>query len=114
MKKLFITLIAIMAMTQSYSQKSASPYKLNCAPKKGTSNIFTNADTKSKWFKDNESSVGTSWTFFAYETVFNKDGVFLKGDLISPRGGKMNVKENGFIGQFYVLYNEWECEADKR
>jgi hypothetical protein len=27
---------------------------------------------------------------------------------------KMNVKENGFVGQFYVLYNEWECEADKR
>ena len=37
----------------------------------------------------------------------------LKGDLISPRGGKMNIKENGLIGQFYVLFNEWQCEADK-
>lgn len=113
-KKLLVTTIAIVTMSHLFAQKSSTSYKLNCAPKKGTSNIFTKADLKSKWFKDNESSVGTSWTFFAYETVFNKDGVFLKGDLISPRGGKMNVKENGFEGQFYVLFKEWECEVNSK
>ncbi|MCX6331707.1 MAG: hypothetical protein NTZ82_03635 [Bacteroidetes bacterium] len=113
MRKILFTIFAIFSIAHIFAQKNNGTYKLNCYPPKGTSNIFTQADLKSKWFKDKDSGVGTSWTFFAYETVFNKDGVFLKGDLISPRGGKMNVKENGFTGQFYVLFNEWQCEADK-
>jgi len=113
MKKGLVLIFAIITFTKLSAQNNNVTFKLNCYPLNGTSNIFTKADLKSKFFKDKESGVGTSWSFLAYETVFNKEGVFLKGDLISPRGGKLNVKENGFVGQFYVLFNEWKCESDR-
>jgi hypothetical protein len=56
------------------------------------------------------ASVGTSWTFSSKKGIvktpgMNKPGadVYLRGDLISPRGG--TVTKNVFI-----VLDEWNCE----
>jgi hypothetical protein len=110
MKKILLFTLSIISLKAALGQNNSN-YYLSCAPKKTTSNVFIKADLKTKWFKDNESYVGLSSSFIARETIFNKEGVFLKGDLISPRGGKLNVKENGVTGDFYVLFKEWDCEV---
>ena len=45
----------------------------------------------------------------ATKLITNQQGKFLYGDLYSPRGGKMNIKQNGFNGPIYVYYMEWDC-----
>lgn len=51
-----------------------------------------------------ESRIGLSWTFRPTTTVNGESGMtFLKGDLISPRGGVVNTG-------VYVLAREWQCD----
>lgn len=110
MSKLILVSITILITNFVFGQ-SKGVYYLSCAPKNRTSNVFLKPDLNSKWMKNSEFEVGMGSTFIAYGTIFNKDGVFLKGDLLSTRGGKLNNKENGVVGDFYVLYKEWQCDV---
>ena len=49
-----------------------------------------------------QSKLGKAWSLFATKKITNKLGVFYEGDLVSPRGGKM---ENG---PYYFIASEWE------
>ena len=95
---LFISLVSVKAQT-----KEAVTIKLNCTctpidnPK-----ILSSPNLKSIHPEWKESEVGTSWSFFSTKKIENKDGVFLFGNLISPRGGIMTKG-------CYIIYSEWEC-----
>jgi hypothetical protein len=110
MRKVILFAIAMLSMNLVFAQNKGG-YYLSCAPKNRTSNVFIKPDLNSKWMKNSEFEVGLGSTFIAYGTVFNKDGVFLKGDLLSTRGGKLNNKENGVVGDFYVLFKDWQCDV---
>lgn len=58
---------------------------------------------------NDDSSFGSSWSFVAVKKVENEQGIFIYGDIYSPRGGLFNCKENGFKGMVWVPINEWEC-----
>jgi hypothetical protein len=78
-----------------------------CAPKDNTARILASAnplDLVPNWSKNNY--VGTSWSFLPKRYVVTElqGGVFLQGDLISPRGG--TTDENVFI-----LFAEWDCAS---
>ena len=38
-----------------------------------------------------------------------KQGKFLFGDFYSTKAVKLNIKQNGFSGPFYVYINDWKC-----
>lgn len=76
-----------------------------CAPKDDTARILASAnplDFVANWSKNNY--VGTSWTFMPKRYVVTElgGGIFLQGDLISPRGGTTDRN-------VFVLFNEWDC-----
>ncbi|MGE5259840.1 MAG: hypothetical protein ACM3MH_03055 [Actinomycetota bacterium] len=76
-----------------------------CAPKDDMARILKSAnplDLASNWSKTNY--VGTSWTFMPKPYVVTEldGGIFLQGDLISPRGGTTDTN-------VFVLFNEWDC-----
>lgn len=76
-----------------------------CAPKDDTARILASAnplDFVPNWSKNNY--VGTSWTFLPKRYVVTEldGGIFLQGDLISPRGGTTDRN-------IFVLFNEWDC-----
>ena len=95
---LFISLVSVKAQT-----KEAVTIKLNCTctpidnPK-----ILSSPNLKSIHPEWKESEGGTSWSFFSTKKIENKDGVFLFGNLISPRGGIMTKG-------CYIIYSEWKC-----
>ena len=75
---------------------------LNCAPVNYNPKILSGANSElihPDWI---ESEVGTSWSFLSSKKIINKLGVFLYGNLISPRGG---VITKGC----YIIYSEWGC-----
>jgi hypothetical protein len=76
-----------------------------CAPKDNMARVLASAnplDFVPNWSKTNY--VGTSWTFMPKRYVVTEldGGIFLEGDLISPRGGTTGKK-------VFVLYSEWQC-----
>ena len=76
-----------------------------CAPKDNMARILGSAnplDLAPNWTKTNY--VGTSWTFMPKSYVVTEldGGIFLQGDLISPRGGTTDTG-------VFVLFNEWDC-----
>lgn len=76
-----------------------------CAPKDNMARILATAnplDFVPNWTKTNY--VGTSWTFMPKRYVVSDldGGIFLQGDLISPRGGTTDKN-------VFVLFNEWKC-----
>lgn len=106
MKKSLIVLIYLLGLISVNAQtKDPIIIKLNCAPIDYNPKILSSPNPKSihpEW-KDNE--VGTSWSFLSTKKIENKDGVFLFGNLISPRGG---VITKGC----YIIYSEWECSKE--
>lgn len=74
---------------------------LQCTPIDYNPKILSGADPKLIHTDWKESEVGTSWTFFATKKIINTNGIFLYGDLISPRGG---IITKGC----YVINSEWE------
>jgi len=94
---LFISLVSVKAQT-----KEAITIKLNCAPIDYNPKILSSPNLKSIHPELKGSEVGTSWSFFSTKKIENKDGVFLFGNLISPRGG---VISKGC----YIIYSEWKC-----
>lgn len=76
-----------------------------CAPNDDTARILKSAnplDFASNWSKSNY--VGTSWTFMPKRYVVTDldGGIFLEGDLISPKGA---TTDSGV----FILYAEWDC-----
>ena len=76
-----------------------------CAPKDNMARILRSAnplDFVANWSKNNY--VGTSWTVMPKRYVVTEldGGIFLQGDLISPKGG--TTDKNVFI-----LFSEWKC-----
>jgi hypothetical protein len=72
-----------------------------CAPKDNMARILATANPLDF---DQEQYVGTSWTFMPKRYVVSDldGGIFLQGDLISPRGGTTDKN-------VFVLFNEWKC-----
>jgi hypothetical protein len=103
MKKSLIVLIMFLSLISVKAQiKDAIIIKLNCAPIDYNPKILSSPNPKSIHPEWKEGEVGTSWSFFSTKKIENKDGVFLFGNLISPRGG---VITEGC----YIIYSEWEC-----
>jgi TPR repeat protein/uncharacterized protein YecT (DUF1311 family) len=76
-----------------------------CSPKDNTARILKtpNPNDLAEGWKG-ESRIGTSWSFFPrrYVNTNIENGVYLQGDLISPRGGVTDKN-------VYVLFSEWIC-----
>jgi hypothetical protein len=85
---------------------SASPLdarSLSCAPKDVTARILKSPnpnDIARGWGED--SNIGLSWSFIPKRTVKTDTGVYLQGDLMSPRGGVTNRN-------VFILSSEWNC-----
>jgi hypothetical protein len=92
-------------------------YKFNCAPPNGTNRILDKPDTNAihpayiESYKGG-SSLGTSWSFLGNKMIENSQGKFLYGDIYSPRGGQLNIKENGYNGPVYVYFKDWDCNIE--
>ena len=103
MKKSLIVLFMFLGLISVNAQiKDPIIVKLNCASIDYNPKILSSPNPKSIHPEWKESEVGTSWSFFSTKKIDNKDGVFLFGNLISPRGG---VITKGC----YIIYSEWEC-----
>ena len=103
MKKSLIVLIMCLCVVSIKAQiKESINIKLNCAPIDYNPKILSSPNPKSIHPDWKGSEVGTSWGFFSTKKIKNKDGIFLFGNLISPRGG---VITKGC----YIIYSEWEC-----
>lgn len=74
-----------------------------CSPLIYNPKVLSKPDSNSIHPDWKDSEVGTSWSIVATKKITNDNGIFLYGDLYSPRGGKM---ENG---PFYFIYTEWSC-----
>ena len=91
--------------------------KFSCYPPNGTNRILDKPDTNSihsAWIENYKggSNLGTSWSFLGNKMIENSQGKFLFGDIYSPRGGILNIKENGYDGPVYVFYNDWDCSVN--
>lgn len=76
----------------------------SCAPSSNAARILSKPAPNAvhpDWSGD--SYVGLSWSFETTEQVEQDDITYLKGDLISPRGGVVNEG-------VYILADEWDCE----
>lgn len=77
---------------------------LQCAPKDNSARILSSPSPNNihpDWRGD--AYVGMSWTFEAYGSAEDGTGRYLRGNLISPRGGLANT-------DVYILRKEWDCE----
>ena len=95
---MFLGLISVNAQI-----KDPIGIKLSCAPLDYNPKILSSPNPKSihPWQKSG-GEVGESCSFFSSKKIENENGIFLFGDLISPRGG---VITKGC----YIIYSEWEC-----
>jgi hypothetical protein len=78
---------------------------LSCNPRDVTARILKTPkpnDVHPDW--QGESYVGTSWTLSVTGRVQGATGAYLKGNLISPRGGIINRG-------VFVLPSEWDCSG---
>lgn len=77
---------------------------LQCHPKDNTARILaspTPNDVHPDWA--GESYVGMSWSFVVLGRAEDGTGKYLKGNLMSPRGGLVNAN-------VYILRREWDCQ----
>jgi hypothetical protein len=105
MKKL-ITILLISISIVSNGQE-VETIKIGCSPKTSTNSVFKQiGSTKFDYFSDN----GTGASFIGKQKITTQNGdVYLKGDLYSTRGGKLNIIENKYDKPLYILKKEWFC-----
>ena len=94
--------------------KSIIDTALSCYPPNGTNKILFQADTNAihpAWIENYKGGgyLGSGSSFEAIKIITNEQGTFLYGDFYSTRGGKLNIKENGYTGPVYVYFNDWSC-----
>jgi hypothetical protein len=110
---LYLALLTVSAATKGLAADAPEGYPSiaeivkggGCAPKDDMARILRSAnplDFAPNWSKTNY--IGTSWTFMPKRYVVTEldGGIFLQGDLISPRGGTTDTN-------VFVLFNEWDC-----
>ena len=103
MKRALIVFILFFSLSSVLAQvKDAKIIKLNCAPIDYNPKILSGPSTTSLHPDWKESEVGTSWSFFSSKKIENKEGVFLFGNLIDPKGGVM-------AKGCYIIFSEWDC-----
>ncbi|MBB2674531.1 UNVERIFIED_ORG: hypothetical protein GGE44_004109 [Rhizobium esperanzae] len=93
----YAILVAVLAAPSIASAET-------CYPKDNSARILSSPspnDIHPDW--TGESYVGTSWTFVVQGSAEDGTGKYLKGNLMSPRGGLVNAN-------VYILRREWECE----
>jgi hypothetical protein len=79
-------------------------FALQCSPRDNSARILSSPspnDIHPDW--RGEAYLGTSWTFIAHGSAEDGTGKYLRGNLISPRGGLINA-------DIYILRKEWDCE----
>ena len=78
--------------------------KVACTPLTNTARILVTPnpnDIHPDW--RGENYVGTAWSVVSPgKAVVNDTGRYLKGDLYSPRGGRVNRS-------VFILVGEWDC-----
>ena len=113
--KLPMFIFTLFISLSTVAQTSEKIVDLGCSPKAGTNRILYKAEKNAihpaymESYKGG-SYLGTSWSFVATKMITTPQGKFLYGDIYSPRGGKMNVIQNGYKGPVYVYYNDWDCQ----
>jgi hypothetical protein len=93
-----VTLIAALVLFSS-TQASA----LSCNPRDVTARILKTPnpnDIHPDW--QGGSNIGTAWTLSATGRVQSATGTYLKGNLLSPRGGVINRG-------VFIMPAEWDC-----
>ncbi|TJZ63247.1 hypothetical protein FAZ15_02855 [Sphingobacterium olei] len=75
---------------------------LGLAPKQYNARVLSQPNPRSIHPDWEQSKLGTSWSLFAKKKITNAHGVFYEGDLLSPRGGKMDK------GPYFFIASEWE------
>ncbi|MBD2341825.1 hypothetical protein H6G64_33365 [Calothrix sp. FACHB-156] len=91
---------------QQINTETSDKVDIGCVPKNNQSRILSTPnpnDIHPDW--RGESYIGTSWTFIIKDIIKNDTGMYLKGDLYSPRGGLRN-------NDVFVIKNEWDCSDD--
>ena len=76
---------------------------IGCAPRDNTARILASPSpnaTHPDWV--GEAYIGTSWSLQATDYIDNTTGTYLRGRLVSPRGGVSKT--------VFVLFSEWKCE----
>ncbi|MDH6098192.1 tetratricopeptide repeat protein, partial [Anabaenopsis sp. FSS-46] len=79
------------------------PNYAGCAPKWPGVRLLSSSssnDIHPQW--QGESRIGMSWSLITKQMINTDTGIYLKGDLYSPRGGLIN--EN-----IFVMEDEWFC-----
>jgi hypothetical protein len=103
MKKTFTLFILLLSLLNLKAQiKKSNNLKFNCAPIDYNPKILSSPIPNSIHPEWKESEVGSSWSFISSKKIENKDGIFLFGNLISPKGGVL-------CNACYIIYSEWEC-----
>ena len=103
MKTSLIVLIVFLSLGSLRAQiNEAIIIELSCAPNNYNPKILSSPNPKSIHPDWKESKVGESWSFFSSKKIENTDGVFLFGNLISPRG-------EAITKGCYIIYSEWDC-----
>jgi len=77
---------------------------MQCYPKDNSARILSSPspnDIHPDWRGD--SYVGTSWSFSVHGSAEDGTGRYLRGNLMSPRGGLVSP-------DVYILRKEWTCE----
>lgn len=94
---------AIIGLAGALIFASNPALALSCSPKDVTARILKSAnpnDVHPDW--KGGSNIGTAWTLEASGRLQRPTGTYLKGDLLSPRGGTINRG-------VFVLLSEWDC-----
>ena len=119
MKNLIFFVSIFLFSINTNSQNIQKPqHRISCSPISGARFILIKPDTNAihpSWLENyvGGGTLGKSWSFEVKKIITNEKGVFLYGDVISPRGGKMNVSQNGYSGYVYTYQKEWQCDVLK-
>jgi|688.fasta_scaffold236761_2 hypothetical protein len=103
-------LFLLLFITFKLQGQVVTKLKTNCSPVSNYNNVYKKIGGPT-W--DRNSNLGTGCSFIGTESIVSKDGRFyLKGDIYSTRGGKLNIKENGYDKEVYILTSQWYCQID--
>ena len=106
MKFLILVFLQLLISIVSNGQKVEN-IKLGCSPKTETNSVLKQIGSEKL---EDFSDLGLSWSFIGTQKIIAKNGdIYLKGDIYSPRGGQLNVIENKYDKQIYILKKEWYC-----
>lgn len=75
----------------------------NCSPKDDIDVKILSSPDPNSIHSNWQNGVGTAWSIVGSKKITNEKGVFVVGDLISPRGSEQPN------GPYYVILSEWSC-----